>query len=168
MFNQTKVTSLVITVIALFFIVSCGVSKPAAVPIASQPQGQPVEVSPDNAGEDEVLPQTPLNLTEDTRLSSEVAPGLTIPEQTVGDRETAPVVENKVTSEKITELEANWESDTTPVVENKVIASEQLPEHLRWKPNAIPTQENETGARLIYGSNPTTLSHWEQKWLVPK
>ncbi|MCL4303023.1 MAG: hypothetical protein KJ077_45470 [Anaerolineae bacterium] len=167
MFNQAKVTNLALAVIALVFIVSCGVNKSTAVPIASRPLEQPVEVSQDNAWEDEVLPQPPLDLSSGAKPASEPAPGITLPEEIVSDAVTVPVVENKVVSKKPIELEANWESDITPVVENNVISSEQVPRHQPWKHNTIPTQQElETNRPMIDGSDPTTLTHWEQRWLA--
>ena len=168
MFNQTKITSLVMTVIVLFFSAGCGISKPTAVSIASRPPDQPVEVTPGNAGEGEVLPQTALNLSGDAGLSSAAAPALTTPEEMISDGNIIPAVENKVSPEKIIEPEGNRASKPIPMIENQGNWPDQSPEHLRQQQSVVSTQENEIGVQLIDVSNPTTLSHWEQKWLVPK
>lgn len=114
MFNQTKVTRLIITVIALFLIASCGVSKPMAAPIASQPQGQPLEVSPANPGKEEVQPQTPLNLTEGSKRFSEVAPGFIKPNRAVGDHETVPVIKNQDPRAALLSKHPSWQQIAVP------------------------------------------------------
>jgi hypothetical protein len=84
----------------------------------------------------------------------------------VSNRETIPVVENKVVSEKTIELGGNRESETVPIIENQGNGSDPLPKHLRWQQTAIPTQENEASAALIDQSDLAPLTHWEQKWLA--